>query len=232
MSRLPPCIVFCNGDITYNAAPPPNLPNLDVFIGAQPNNPHSYITSKSELNTIQTQLFIDDTMTKDEFDARMAVDPNYSLIVRLQGMRILVILPTFHDILHRHHADVIMFLHQGLADIETNWFGECRQSIEMQRFTIYDVLRASHDRNVINLPEEFDRYDGYDGYKKHRENRCNECGYPFWSDMTHTFSGIKISDECKCGCGVLTDNQGRKISPIYLPNKDRESNNHAFIHRK
>ena len=123
MPSMPPAIVFVNGDITYPATPPPNPPDLDVFIGSEPNNPTSYIDSPSELTTLQIQLFIDDTMTKSEFDARMVADPNYATIVHLQGLRILVILPTFRDFVNRERADVVMFLHQGLADIETNWFG-------------------------------------------------------------------------------------------------------------
>jgi len=223
MPSMPPAIIFINGDITYNAQPPPNPPNLDVFIGSIPNNPQSYITSSSELNTLQIQLNITDTITKDEFDARLDVDPNYGTVIHLQGLRVLVILPTFHNMTHRHHADVIMFLHQGLADIEMNRFGECGKSIEMQRFTIYDILRAAGSHNVINLP------DG------HGSNCCNECNYPFYCDRCHTFSGIKIHGECggncMCGCDLI-DNQGRKISPIHLPNCDREFNNKDFINRK
>jgi hypothetical protein len=223
MTRMPPAIVFVNGDITYPATPPPYPPDLDVFIGSEPNNPTSYITSASELTTIQTQLFINDTITKKEFDARMRVDPNYAIIVHLQGLRVLVVLPTFHDMLHRDRADVVMFLHQGLADIETNWFGPCGQSIEMQRFTIYEVLRAAHEHNVINLPPGVG------------ESCCNECQYPFYCDRCHTFSGIKIHDACGCGtmCGCdLIDNQGRKYSPIHLPNCDNIFHNPAFINRK
>jgi len=223
MPAMPPAIVFINGDITYPATPPPNPPDLDVFIGSEPNNPTSYITSPSELTTLQIQLFIDDTMTKSEFDARIAADPNYGTIVHLQGLRILVILPTFHDFLNRHHADVVMFLHQGLADIKENRFGECGKSVEIQKFTIYDILRASHSHFMVELP--LDMCGGC----------CDNCSYPFWCDRCHTFSGMRIHGECgcdcMCGCGLI-DNQGRKISPVHLPNCDNEAHNYKFIHRK
>src|SRR5271166_785844 len=119
MSSLPPAIFFINGDITYPPEPPPNPPDMDVFIGSQPALPQSY-ASFSELTNLQNQLFINDTMTKAEFDARVAADPNYPIIVHLQGLRILVILPTFYDHHNRDLADVVIFLHQGLADVECN----------------------------------------------------------------------------------------------------------------
>ena len=122
MSALPPAIFFVNGDITYPQAPPPNPPDLDVFIGSIPSNPSSYIASASELTTLQTQLFIDDIMSKNEFDARVDADPNYPVIVRLRGLRILVILPSFQDGKNKHHADVVIFLKTGMVYVESNRF--------------------------------------------------------------------------------------------------------------
>ena len=206
MSSLQPAIIFINGDITYDPTPP------DVFIGSQPNNPSSYITSSSELNNLQTQLFIDDTMTKKEFDARIIADPNYPTVVHLQGIRILVILPTFHDLVNRHFADVVMFLHQGLADIETNKFRCPGQSYQIQRLNVYEILRAEHSHDVIELPF------GIGG------NCCNTCHSPLYCDECHTFSGIRICRECSCECKCWCN--------IHAPNKDNEAHNYDFIHRK
>lgn len=219
----PPAIIIINGDITYPLTPP-------IFIGAQPNNPTSY-AGVSELTNLQTQLFIDDTMSKEEFDARIAVDPNYPTIIHLQGLRILVIL-------HKHvafceqqanfeHADVIMFLHQGLADIEINRFGPPGQNYDFQRINIYAVLRAAHHCNDIVVPFGFG--DGGDC--------CEDCKYPFWCDPCHSFSGIRICNKCECGCQCgctcgLYDQQGIKSSEIHLPNKENEAHNYDFIHRK
>jgi hypothetical protein len=90
-------ICFINGDITY----PPTIP-IPEDIGADPT---LYIGSddplESELGSLQLQLNIDETMSKQEFDARVAADPNYPRIVHLQNLRILVILTTFQDLVNR-----------------------------------------------------------------------------------------------------------------------------------
>ena len=215
-SSLPPMIIFINGDITYPPVPPPNPP---YFIGANPNNSHSD-AGFSELTNLQSQLFIDDTITKTEFDARVAADPNYPTIIHLQGLRVLVILPTFQDYNNRQLADVVIFLHQGLADIEKNNFGPPCQNYEIQRLTIYELLNANNSCCFVPfyaLPQ------------------CGCCSYPFYCDSCHTFSGIKLCSgcgcQCKCGCELI-DNQGLKYSPIYLPNCDNEAHNIDFINRK
>jgi hypothetical protein len=226
MSGLPPAIFFINGDITYPAAA--------YYVGAQPNIPSSYIGLNSELATLQTQLFIDDTMTKAEFDARVVADPNYPTIIHLRGLRILVILPTFQDGVNRELADVVMFLHQGQADVEYNRFRHddddddpngfgsppCH-SFEIQRLTMYELLRSVESPNVVILPF---------GAMAH----CNSCNYPYYCDRCHTFSGIRIcggcQDDCKCGCGLI-DNQGLVSSPVHLPNCDNEAHNEDFRNR-
>lgn len=249
MSSLPPAIIFINGDITY--------PPTTVFIGTQPQLPGSY-ASFSELTNLQTQLYIDDTMTKAEFDARVVADPNYPTIVHLRGLRILVILPTFYDDHNRHYADIVLFLHQGMADVECNRFwhdddddgygpyphtyppppppnyprshhhhgakGPPGQSYDIQRLTIYELLRAADSHSVVILPFE-------------AMPHCDSCNYPFYCDRCHTFSGIKICHKCgcgcQCGCGTyLVDGQGIKSSPVYLPNCDNEAHNRNFINRK
>lgn len=216
----PPAIIFINGDITY----PPTGP---IFIGAQPNNPQSD-ASVSELTNLQIQLFIDDTMTKTEFDSRVAADPNYPTIVHLQNLRILVILPTFQDGYNRQYADVVIFLHQGLADVEKNNFGPPCQNFAIQRLTLYELLRSVGSPNVVILPWGVG-------------NRCCEvCEYPFYCDACHTFSGIKkckkCGCDCQCGCtcGIFQvyDQQGLTETPIHLPNCDNEYHNKDFINRK
>jgi hypothetical protein len=281
MTSLPAAIIFINGDITYPATPPPYPPSLDVFIGSQPNLPTSYIASASELTTIQLQLFIDQTLTKEEFDSRVAVVPDYPTIIHLQGLRVLVILPSLHDLVNRHHADIVMFLHQGLADIETNRFWESKpqlshtycptptypetyqpapfsftdgctlgsdqssnfapqfqnlpepfhdrrsdgppgKSYELQRLTVYELLRAKGCRGSAFLPFE-------------ALSRCDDCHYPFFCDRCHKYDGQSICSDCrcenKCGCNLI-DNQGIRFSMIYLPNCENENNNFAFLNRK
>src|ERR1700674_2295323 len=159
MSSLPPAIFFINGDITYPST------NPVVFPGTDPKT--------SELTTLQTQLFIDDTMTKSEYDLRVAADPNYPLIVRLQMLRILVIVPQYNDgytymnVPNIQTADVVLFLHQGLADVEINHLGPPGQNYDIQRMTMYSILRAAHSPNVIILP--FNALP-----------HCNSCDFPFF----------------------------------------------------
>lgn len=249
MSSLPPGIFFVNGDINY----PPTGP---VFIGADPTNPNS-AAGPSLLTTLQTQLYIDDTMTKREFDARVVADPNYPTIIHLLNLRILVIVPKYNDgyadgyfdgysdgysdgyingqtsipCYHPHIvvsnvnlADVVMFVHQGLVDIEKNRFGPPGQNYDIQRMNMYAMLRAAHSHNVITVPM-------WGGPK------CNECDYPFFCDRCHTFSGIKICRGCGCGCMCgcntgLIDNQGIRSSIIHAPNCSNEYHNRNFIDRK
>lgn len=214
MASLPPAIFFINGDITYPPSPP-------FFPGTTPS---------SELQTLQRQLFIDDTMTKDEFDLRVAADPNYPLIVHLQMLRILVIVPKYNDGYHYmavpniQFADVVLFLHQGLADVEINHLGPPGQSYDIQRMTMYSLLRAAGSPNVVILP--FTALP-----------TCSQCDFPFFCDRCHTFSGMKVCPACKngcgCGCGtVLVDNQGLKDGIIHAPNCDNEFHNPDFINRK
>lgn len=214
MASLPPAIFFINGDIDYPPTPP-------LFPGTNPS---------SMLQTIQTQLYIDDTMTKEEFDLRVEADPNYPTIVHLQGLRILVIVPAYNDgyaymnVPNIGYADVVMFVHQGLADIEKNNFGPPGQNYEIQRMNMYSLLRAVDSPNIVILPF---------GALPH----CNSCDYPFFCDRCHTFSGIRICKSCGCGCQCgctsgLVDNQGIKNGIIHAPNCDNEYHNRNFIDRK
>lgn len=216
MSSLPPAIFFINGDITYPPTPP-------FFPGTTPS---------SELQTLQTQLYIDDTMTKMEYDARVAADPNYPLIVHLLNLRILVIVPQYNDGYHHdmslipniQTADVVLFLHQGLADVEINHLGPPGQSYEIQRMTMYSLLRAAGSPNVVILPFQ-------------ALPTCSQCHFPFFCDRCHTFSGMKVCPGCKngcgCGCGtVLIDNQGIKSGVVHAPNCDNEFHNPDFINRR
>jgi len=217
MSALPPAIFFINGDINYPPTPP-------YFPGTDPNAPTNTYT------ILKNQLFINDTMTKEEFDARVEADPNYPTIVHLQGLRILVIVPKYNDgynymaVPNIEHADVVMFLHQGLADIEKNNFGPPFQDFEIQRINMYQLLRAVNSPNVVILPF-------------YTMPRCDTCRYPFFCDQCHTFSGIRTcggcgcSCQCGCTCGLI-DNQGIKKGIINAPNCDNEYYNVDFINRK
>jgi hypothetical protein len=151
--RIPPAIIFINGDITYPPTlPAPQILGIDpsLYIGADP--------AQDELTKLQGQLQISETMTKQEFDARVAADPNYPAIVRLQYLRILVILDSFHDLVNRNLADVVIFVKQGIASIEKNNFGKHGLSLDMQRLNIYELLRYNRSKNVVIVPDFGEHY--------------------------------------------------------------------------
>jgi hypothetical protein len=102
--------------------------------------------------TLESQLYIDETMTGDEFDARVAADPNYPTIIHLWKRRILVIRPDFSDYTNREYADVVIFVKQGLATIEKNNFGPPGLSVSIQRLEIHQLLRYNQSEYVVNLP--------------------------------------------------------------------------------
>lgn len=248
MSSLLPGIFFVNGDISY--------PPVTTFIG----NTLTQVGSSagpSTLTALVTQLFIDDVMTKKEFDARIVVDSNYPLIIHLRGFRILVIVPQYYDETNRHFADVVMFLHQGMVDVECNrlaWpiYGTpCSSSCDKDNDNDgygYHKHKAGlgppgqcYDLQRINMYELIRA-----GKKEHGHGcvevpwfafRCDWCDYPFFCDRCHTFSGIRKCGSCKCdcmcGCGTsLIDNQGIKSSSIHAPNCDNIFHNKNFINRK
>lgn len=182
--NLPPMIAFVNGDI-------------DGYT----------------LNTLSTQLFIDGYIPKSEFDARVAALPDYPSIVHANNLRIIVILPDFRDYTNRELADVVIFVKNGLANIEKNKYGPPKYSLTVERINIYDLLRYGGSKYVITLP----CYG-----KKPRYWMACDC---FPHDQYH-----------KCGChkvlGGIYALQSRDVTGVHLPNCDNIFNNEAFINRK
>jgi len=110
-----------------------NLPGAVIFVN---NDIDGYITQK-----LETQLFISETMTGDEFDARVAADPNYPNIVRLMFRRILVIRDDFRDYSNRDEADVALFISHGLASVLQNNYGPPGLTLSLEQIYIYKLLR-------------------------------------------------------------------------------------------
>jgi hypothetical protein len=65
------------------------IPAAIIFINADQN-----LTS---ISTITNQLQIDETIFNKELNARLLIDPNYPLQIHLSGLRLLVILPNYHQ---------------------------------------------------------------------------------------------------------------------------------------
>lgn len=248
MTTLPPAIFFVNGDaISY--------PTDGVyFIGSQP----TVVGSSGGFDTLTNlynQLFINDVISKAEFDTRIAVEPAYPRIVHLRGLRVLVVVPDYYFVCNREYADVIMFYHQGMIDVECNrlaWpihgspcnsscsgdgynhhhredgcVGPPGQCYDAQRINMYELIRAGRKERGGGCEVDIP-WDAF---------RCDACDYPFFCDRCHTFSGMKVCGHCRgpcgCGCGTaLIDNQGISSSVIHAPNCDNEYHNTKFIYRK
>lgn len=106
----PSAIIFCNNDLTDQVK-----------------------------SVIQRQLFINDTMTGIEFDARVSVNPNYVEDIHSNGLRILVIRP-FTELTNRELADIVIFCKAGLASILKNNFGPPGQTFPIDRFYLSQLL--------------------------------------------------------------------------------------------
>lgn len=86
--------------------------------------------SSSVQQTLVTQLYITEAITGTEFDARVAADPNYPLIVYQNNLRILVIRPA-NDYTNRFLADLVLFLKHGEASIQCNKTGEPTKTVQI-----------------------------------------------------------------------------------------------------
>lgn len=89
-------------------------PSAIIFVNAD--------LSAQVQSVIERQLFIDETMTGKDFDARVAVDPNYIDEIHARGSKILVIRP-FNEYINRDKADLVLFCKNGLAGVEFNKYG-------------------------------------------------------------------------------------------------------------
>lgn len=113
-----------------------NIPGAVIFVN---NDIDGYITQK-----LETQLFISETMTGDEFDARVAADPNYPNIIRLMSRRILVIRDDFRDYSNRDAADIALFISHGLASVLQNNYGPPGLTLSLEQIYIYKLLRYNN----------------------------------------------------------------------------------------
>jgi len=152
MAHLPAAIIFINQDISEDQK---------IFIGKQ--------------------LHVLETMTKQEFDMRVSVDPNYPAIIRAMKERVLVILTTFQDTVNRQHADAVLFFKAGLAYIENKNVGPPKLAIDLQRLDIYAILRFNKSSEVVVLPQGGSSCCGFrctcsmDGCRCCHDGNCPSC---------------------------------------------------------
>lgn len=183
------------------------LPAAIIFINADLNG--------TAQNTLVSQLYVNDTISFDEFNTRVIADPNYSTNVHLQNLRILVILPTLQDVTNRALADVVLFYNQGQVTVEKNNFGPPGLSRDFSRINIYDLLRYNGSPNVVILPFDITSCPPHGNFKKYPYGTPN---YP--TNLRHPGPGGILADQLADASGVNT------------PNCDNEYNNPDFINRK
>lgn len=142
--NLPPAIIFINSDEL-------TLRPDGYFQDGYRVNGDGYINDLTR-TILETQLFIDETMTYPEFNLRVLNDPNYPTVVHLQGRRIMVILNDFRNPVNRQLADLVLFYTHGQVYVEKNNFGPPGLSLPADRINIFTLLRDVGSRNVIILP--------------------------------------------------------------------------------
>ena len=119
-----------------------DLPSAIIFINSDINDLMK--------NTLITQLEINDYITFDEFNARVAADPNYTDVIHLNKIRVMVVLPTFQDYTNRTLADIVLFLKAGLATVEKNNFGPPKLSLPLQRLNIWNLIYGINHQGIAS----------------------------------------------------------------------------------
>ena len=176
-----------------------SIPSAIIFINSDIND-----TSK-ELFT--SQLMLHEIMSFEEFNNRVAADPNYPKIVNNSGSRIMVVLPDFRDFTNRDLADVVIFASHGQVAIEKNKFGPPRPSMRTLDLNIYALLRAAGSGNVVTIP-----------------------GYP--GDNPQLTPRYLITEEGNIVNGIYTEYDVGNPPGPHLPNPDNIYNNRDFLKRK
>jgi hypothetical protein len=114
MGSLPSAIIFVNNDLTENVK-----------------------------STLSRQLYIHEIMSGPEFDARVSLDPEYPNIVKLNGLRIMVIRDFWLPRDSFNLADVAIFVKSGLAYVEINNLGPPNLTLPVSNLNIHDLLRKN-----------------------------------------------------------------------------------------
>jgi hypothetical protein len=133
--QLPSAIIFVNNEVTLSS-----LNTLATHTGIQINGLAPFTPTGSAVAGIDLQLQITETIWFEEFNRRVAADPNYPKIVHLNHDRILVILKDFQCITNRELADVVMFFKQGVVSVEKCKYGPPGFSLDAQRINIFNLL--------------------------------------------------------------------------------------------
>lgn len=159
-------------------------------------------TDSAGLQTLSTQLNITETISLNEFNARVDVDPNYPTTIHLNNLRILVTSSDFSIQTNRSLMDVVIFVKQGLASIQKNNFGPPGLTFPIDRINMYELLRYVGSNQVVILP------------------------------VTATKPPHACGHSCGCCLGGILAIQSSDSSGVHCPNPDNIYNNPDFINRK
>lgn len=88
--------------------------------------------STQVLEVLQRQLFIDEMITGTEFDDRLTSDPSYSEVIHQNDLKILVV-RSFRELTNRDKADLVIFIKNGLAAVESTKFGPPAQTFAVDK---------------------------------------------------------------------------------------------------
>lgn len=90
---------------------------------------------------IQKQLFINETITGTEFDARVSIDPNYVNDIHNNQLRILVVRP-LTELTNRGLADIVLSAKAGLIAIKQSKYGPPGKTLPIERVYLSQLLNA------------------------------------------------------------------------------------------
>lgn len=156
----------------------------------------------AQLN-LQSQLRITEILSEPEFDTRVAVDPNYPVIVHLSQQRILVLRSDFHDPFNRDLANIVLFIKGGLATVLKNNLGPPTLSLPTQRINIFNLMEGIKNASYSSLLSC---------------RKCNcDCRCNCFKHLPLAIQDMLINKF--------------DVSGVHTANCDNEFNNEAFINR-
>lgn len=100
--------------------------------------------TESTKNLLEVQLHIDETITGEQFDIRLAADPDYSKNIRILRRRIMVI-RDHRDLTNRDQMDIVFFLKNAMLSVTQSCFGNPGQTYNLKdvywgSFCIYNTV--------------------------------------------------------------------------------------------
>lgn len=121
-----------------------DLPAAIIYINKEINN--------TTISNLTTQLHLTEVISAEEFNLRITAVPSYPEVIHFQNLRVLVIQDSIRDLYNRELADIVLFFHQGLVDVEKSNYGEPQLSLTVSQLDIYSLLRFNKSTEVTVLP--------------------------------------------------------------------------------